>query len=126
MTTIPPLSFLEAIAREEGFFVPGTRANRNRNPGNIDFGPFAVRHGALRSDGRFAIFPTAAAGWNCMATLFQADYKDLTVAQSVAKWAPSGENDTRRYLSNVCKWSGLAADARIETHLSFPPPLSTT
>ena len=37
-------TFLEAIAREEGFYVKDTRAQRNRNPGNIEYGKFSIAH----------------------------------------------------------------------------------
>ena len=111
---IKPLTFLEAIAREEGYFTAGTRANRNRNPGNMEWGPFTREHGALASDGRFAIFPTAAAGWACMRALFEAHYKGLTVEQAVRKWAPPSENATAQYVERVCWWARLKADDLVD------------
>ena len=100
-------TFLEAIAREEGFYVKDTRAQRNHNPGNIEYGKFSIAHGALRGDPRFAVFPTAVDGFACMSALFKSAYQGLTVAQAIAKWAPSNENDTQSYINNVCKWTGL-------------------
>ena len=40
----------------------GDRNWRNNNPGNIEYGPFAMKYGATGSDGRFAIFPTEEQG----------------------------------------------------------------
>lgn len=111
------MNFLEAIAREEGFYVAGTRANRNHNPGNIEFGKFSLAHGALHGDPRFAVFPSNEAGFACMRTLFQSAYKGLTVAQAIAKWAPPTENDTASYVNNVCHWTGLEPGEVIDAHL---------
>lgn len=103
-------TFLEAVAREEGWLDLRSRPRRNNNPGDIEYGRFAEGHGATGSDGRFAIFPTAEAGFGAMRVLFEApSYRGLTVAQAIAKWAPSNENDTARYVANVCTWAGCQA-----------------
>jgi hypothetical protein len=119
------MNFLEAIAREEGFYVQGTRAQRNHNPGNIEYGKFSIAHGALHGDPRFAVFPTDDAGFACMRTLFQASYKGLTVAQAIAKWAPATENDTASYVNNVCTWTGLTQDTVIDGHLESASAAAT-
>jgi hypothetical protein len=99
------LNFLQAVAKEEGFYAVGTRPQRNLNPGDIEAGRFAAAHGATGSDGRFAIFPTADAGFAAMRALFQAPgYRGLTVAAALARWAPPIENNVSAYLANVCKW----------------------
>lgn len=50
----------EAIAHAEGFFVNGSRPQRNNNPGNLtdSFGYQTVGY-----DGSFPIFVNVAAGW---------------------------------------------------------------
>ena len=108
------MTLLEAIAREEGFYVEGTRAQRNHNPGNIEYGKFTTAHGAIHGDPRFAVFPSDDAGFACMRALFQSAYKGLTVAQAIAKWAPPNENDTTSYINNICGWTGLPADKLID------------
>lgn len=101
------MNFLTAVAREEGFYVQGTRPNRNNNPGDIEAGRFATAHGATDSDGRFAIFPDIKAGFKAMAALFLAPaYINLTVAQALNRWAPPVENETNQYIKNVCIWVG--------------------
>ena len=112
------MNFLQAIAREEGFYVEGTRAQRNHNPGNIEFGKFSTAHGALHGDPRFAVFPTDDAGFACMRALFQVAYKGLTIAEAVGKWAPPSENDTPSYITNVCHWTGLTPETVIDQHLT--------
>jgi len=66
------MNFLQAIAQEEGFYVHGSRPQRNLNPGDIEAGRFAQAHWAVGSEWRFAKFPTADAGFEAMKALFQA------------------------------------------------------
>ena len=108
----PKLTLLQAIAREEGFYKKGARAQRNNNPGDIEFGQFAKAHGALKAEqplGRFAVFPDEATGFAAMRALFEAPgYKNLTIRQAIAKWAPPPANDVDAYVANVCKWTGYS------------------
>lgn len=83
----------------------GARNWRNNNPGNIEAGKFAEKHGAIGSDGRFAIFPSYEAGRNAKEKLIfdgaggkqlstKADYgaglgyKDKLLTQAIAAYAP--------------------------------------
>lgn len=80
----------------------GTRASRNNNPGNIQYGDFARSQGAVGSDGRFAVFPTPRDGFAAMkALLSSGSYENLTIAQAIAKWAPPSENDTQAYINGI-------------------------
>lgn len=66
----------------------GSRGNRNNNPGNIEDGPFARRHGATGSDGRFAIFPDAKTGSDAQIALIQSGaYRGLTLDQFGNKYS---------------------------------------
>jgi hypothetical protein len=104
------VTLVEAIAREEGFYVRGTRAQRNFNPGDLEFGNFAAHHGATGSDGRFAIFPDAATGFAALRELLMTDYAGMTLVAALNRFAPPFENDTTRYLENVLLMTGLVAD----------------
>jgi hypothetical protein len=101
------LTLAQAIAREEGFYVTGSRAERNHNPGNLEYGAFAIAHGAEKSDGRFAIFPDPLDGFEALEALLKFSYSGLTIERAIRKYAPESENDTERYLANVCQWTGL-------------------
>ncbi len=115
------MTLLESIARMEGWLDPHSRCRRNNNPGNIEAGRFAVAHGATGSDGRFAIFPTADAGFAALRALLAGPaYRDKTVEQMLHSYAPPCENNTTNYLECVCTWSGchaneLVVDALTET-----------
>lgn len=106
------LTFIEAIAKEEGFGAnPQNQPTRRNNPGDIEDGPFAQAHGALPSDGtRFAHFPDAATGFAALRALLMAHYLGLTVAAALNKWAPPVENQTNMYIGNVSKWTGLTPE----------------
>ena len=81
----------------------GSRSWRNNNPGNIEYGSFAKAHGAIGTDGRFAIFPDEATGQRARAALiFNGDkYRNLTLTQAIERYAPSSENHTTAYQRRV-------------------------
>lgn len=124
MTWNPPqfpagkLTLVQAIACVEGYYAKfdergkplksPNRPQRNFNPGNMEYGKFAIAHGATGSDGRFAIFPTEEAGFAAHAALLNTDsYRDLTIEQMVNRFAPPCENNTRGYIAKVCEWTGF-------------------
>lgn len=112
------ISFCEAIARMEGWMAPDSRVRRNHNPGDIEYGRFAVAQGATGTDGRFAIFPDDATGFRAMAALLSGPaYVGKTLAQAIAKYAPSTENDVENYIHCVCSWTGLTPDTPITGNL---------
>ena len=105
------IGLLEAIARQEGFYVAGTRAQRNCNPGNITWGAWARAHGAIHAEaplGRYAVFASIVAGFQAMEELLQSPgYINLSLAQVLERWAPPNENATKQYIADVCEWTGL-------------------
>jgi hypothetical protein len=88
----------------------GSRNWRNNNPGNIEFGDFARRQGAIGTDGRFAIFPTYEAGRRAKeALLFEGrNYSGLTIAQAITRYAPPSENDTAMYIRVAAAAAGVS------------------
>lgn len=88
----------------------GTRAWRNNNPGNIEYGAFAKSQGAVGSDGRFAVFPSYEAGRQAKAALIfeSPSYRDKTIMQAIARYAPSFENDTQAYANAVARAAGVS------------------
>lgn len=89
----------------------GTRAWRNNNPGNLEYGTFAKSMGAVGSDGRFAIFPNKETGDRAReGLLFGSKYGNLSIAQAISKYAPPNENDTQAYLQSVLNATMASAD----------------
>jgi len=88
----------------------GTAADRNNNPGNMEYGPFAKAHGATGSDGRFAIFPDAATGTSAQQALLKSRMNAgmNTLSSVITSWAPpSDHNDTAGYIAEVAKAVGI-------------------
>jgi len=105
-----PLTIPQAFARMEGWYARGqvpNRPQRNNNPGDLEFGPFAQKFGASSGDPRFAIFPTAQDGWTAHICLFGSpEYEGLTIEEAVNKFAPAPENNVEQYTACVCFWTG--------------------
>lgn len=119
----PPVTFSRVASAGPGFTVlvgpdgqavrrEGTRAWRNNNPGNIEFGPFAQSRGAIGTDGRFAVFPTYEDGRRAKeALLWESNaYRGMTINQAIHRYAPPFENDTAAYVSAVARAVGVGAD----------------
>lgn len=94
--------------------VGGHRNWRNNNPGNLEYGKFAKAHGAIGTDGRFAIFPTMEAGYKAQAQLLRSKgYRNLSFRRAIAKYAPSFENDTGSYINDVARRAGINPNVTI-------------
>lgn len=86
----------------------GDRAWRNNNPGNLEDGKFARNNGAIGSDGRFAIFPDEATGWNAMVGLLSTDsYQKLDIKGAINRYAPPHENNVENYLKSLENQTGF-------------------
>lgn len=115
-----PLTLEQAIALQEGWYAHElTRCQRNNNPGNIEYGSFAIRNGAIGHDSRFAIFRTPEDGFKALTTLLLERYGHLTIAQTIAEYAPSNENNTEAYIKHVCEWTGYTRDHVLNTFLKL-------
>jgi hypothetical protein len=118
-----PLSLLQAIAKQEGFYQPGRLAFRNHNPGNIISGPFATSHGATGSGAGYAVFPDEETGWAALRTLLSGPaYKGLTVEVAINRYCPppvtdqplTEGNNPDVYVRNVCAWCGCTPQTVID------------
>lgn len=101
--TVMQLSDGSVVRRE------GTRAWRNNNPGNIEYGDFARAHGAVGTDGRFAVFPDYQAGRDAKAALIfeSGSYRNLSISAAISRYAPAFENDTQSYARQVAGAAGV-------------------
>lgn len=89
---------------------------RNNNPGNIEDGPFAAKQpGYIEDAGRFAAFRTIEEGNAARANLMfeSPNYKDLTLAEAISRYAPPTENDTNGYISSIEKSTGISRDTKM-------------
>lgn len=108
-----------AIAREEGFGNPGNLPTRNNNPGDLRHAPDEV-HAPGDPDG-IGSFPNAADGWAKLErqlTLYS--QRGLTVQQMIEDcYAPPTENDSAKYLANVCAWVGCSPQTLVSVALTL-------
>lgn len=86
-----------------------SRPFRNNNPGDLNYGAFTKKYGAVLetmpdgSKGRFAKFPTAAKGFAVLALLLAGpSYVSLSIKDAINKYAPGSENRTDQYIHFVC------------------------
>lgn len=92
----------------------GTRAWRNNNPGNIRPGKFSRSVGGIGSAGGFAVFPDEQTGMLAIKKLLLTNnYKNLTVAGAISRWAPPSENNTAGYQRQVARLTGLSISRKI-------------
>lgn len=103
-------------------FAGGTPANlpdRNNNPGNI----------RPVDGGGFRAFKSAADGWEAMRNQLMRYFTGKTTGKSlqnltdiISTWAPSSENDTGKYISDVSKWMGV--DPKATLNLQNPQTMT--
>jgi hypothetical protein len=95
----------EAIAHEEGFYVPGSLPNRDNNPGDLRHSPHSFHTvGDPDAIGQIA---NADLGWADLERqlgIYAA--RGLTVAQAIEEYAPPTENNSAAYLAYVCQYVG--------------------
>jgi len=91
----------------------GSLAWRTNNVGNLKFGKFAERMGAIgKGHNDTAVFPTKAMGDAAMhELLFGANsrYLDMTIKNAISTYAPDYDgNDSAKYTDYVCKHARLS------------------
>jgi hypothetical protein len=90
-----------------------SRSCRNNNPGNIrhhnakgEVYTVVKRWRGVDDGENYARFPSVPEGCAALADLLASVYKDLTVAQMIAKYAPSEDkNDPEKYSRTICGWA---------------------
>lgn len=93
-----------------------TRAERNNNPGNLNF---ARQTGAVLESGtgaRFAKFNTVEEGIAALVKQlqrYQARGTD-TISKIMEIYAPRSENNTDAYISSMEKWTGLGSNQALD------------
>ena len=95
----------------------GVRNWRNNNPGNIQYGDFSRRFGAIGTDGRFAVFPTYDAGKRAKEFLLfeSSGYRNLDIARAISRYAPPNENDTNSYINTVSRAAGVPSSTPLSS-----------
>jgi len=106
----------KAMAEFEGYFIPGSRAQRNRNPLNLKWSKFTD----LRDDKGFCIFNTFYDGWK--AGLWDLEKKckgftrtglkpTSTIKELIFVWSAT---DQEAYSDYVCKELKILSDYQLK------------
>lgn len=123
--------FAEAVKEHEGWF-PGSRSQRNQNPGNFRCSKLMTDLGATRCDDNFSVFPNYETGWKALIQFITyacnnelRAYKDKTIYGFFEVYAPSGDDNTpRRYAEIVANNIGLSPNTRMKDLIE--KPMNTT
>lgn len=70
-------------------------------------------HGRI-SGNNFFIFPDYDTGRAELKASLKRKYIDFSIEGTIVKYAPSHENDTEKYINDVCKLTGLSKDTKIK------------
>lgn len=94
----------------------GTHPFRDNNPGDIVSGGFTNRNGAVGSDGRFGVFPSADAGHQALDNLLHGQtYINRTIGGAIAIYAPGFENNTASYQQFLTNALGVSANTPLSS-----------
>ena len=95
-----------------------TRGIRNNNPLNIRrvAGTRWKGQSSFQGDKDFVQFERMEWGIRAAFVLLRTyaiKYKANCIQDIISRWAPPSENDTEKYIKNVCLWSGLGGLQRL-------------
>jgi hypothetical protein len=106
----------QAIAREEGYGKPGAIPTLDNNPGDLEHAPGEMH----TTSSPIGSFDTVADGWNALErqlSLYAG--RGLTVGDMITQfYAPPSENDSARYVQNVCNFAHCSPDDLVSTVLA--------
>jgi RHS repeat-associated protein len=92
----------------------GNHPFRDNNPGDVNSGTFASKHGSIGVDKGFAIFPDAKTGFAATTSLLQTpSYQDKTLDDAIATFAPPCCNDTASYQADAREGVGVSGDTKL-------------
>ncbi len=91
----------------------GTHAWRDNNPGDLKSG-----YGSIGRDGRgkhaFAIYASAADGWDALGQTLTGKYADSTIADTMKHFAPASDsNDPVKYAATLAESVGVPVSTKI-------------
>lgn len=94
------------------------RGIRNNNPLNIRRSKDKWKGmRAVQSDAQFCQFESLEWGWRAafwlLTRTYYHKYRLFTIRAIVTKWAPAIENDTKAYIANVSRLTGIDPDEPI-------------
>ena len=100
------------------------RGIRNNNPLNIRRGSQWQGLSRTQSDPSFCQFETLEWGWRAafylLTKTYYARYHLQTIREIISRWAPESENNTRAYIQNVSRLTGIGQDEPLGSPQEHP------
>ena len=94
----------------------GKRPVRNNNPGNLEYGDFTKKHGAVGSDGRYAVFPDVQTGTQAQTALLKLPkYQNLSLIDAIHRYAPPSEGNNANYPRELSQATGIPLDTKLSS-----------
>lgn len=96
-----------------------TRGERNNNPLNIRRVAGTNWKGEIVApieDKQFVQFASLSWGLRaafCILRTYRDKYQAVCIEDIITRWAPPTENDTRKYICNVCRLTGFGGKERL-------------
>jgi len=134
---VNPALALAMFRKEATFAAPGTRANKNNNPGNIIAtgecrgkpagSSCSGVYGETSTDGRFGVYPDMNSGIKAYFQLLHQEYspgskRDCTDIQCIIRsYCPPSDCDTQKYIDQVTEW-GMDYQCQQYTYEALPSP----
>ena len=81
--------------------------------GNVSSPLGEVGRGATGPFVRFLSIPYGLRAAFCILRTYRNKYKAVCIEDIITRWAPPTENDTRKYISDVCKLTGFGGKERL-------------
>ena len=108
----------QAIAREEGYGKPGAKPTIFNNPGDLRHSPHSSHEGESPND--IGEIDTVADGWaDLERQLALYASRGLTVGDMITQfYAPPSENDSAKYVQNVCAFAHCSPDDLVSAVLA--------
>jgi hypothetical protein len=106
------------ISMEEGFWKPGTQPARKHNPGDLRHSPHSSHAGEGPND--IGIIDTDEDGFDDLERQLELyAERGLTLEQAIYDFAPPNENNSAKYLADICKALPLPPDAPMREALKI-------
>jgi hypothetical protein len=108
----------EAIAKEEGYGIPGALPTRNNNPGDLRHSPHSFHLGG--DPNGIGIIDNPADGWADLERQLELfARRGYTLRQTIYEWAPPTENNTPQYLGFVARYLSDASGQPVTEDMSL-------
>ena len=105
---------------DNGALPQGGSGNVSSPSGEVGRGVLEVGRGVLEvgrgAAGPFVRFSSLSYGLRaafCILRTYRNKYKAVCIEDIITRWAPPTENDTRRYILDVCKLTGFGGKERL-------------